>query len=65
VTIPKFPIALFVTLYNAYLGNMDKGYAFAGSNAYLATKITSVKEIIDDLVSGFKRAEKEALAYKL
>ena len=58
----KVPYCIIVTLYNAYLGNMDKGYAFAGSNAYLATKITSVKEIIDDLVTGFKKAEKEALA---
>src|ERR1035437_1065286 len=58
----KVPYCIIVTLYNAYLGNMDKGYAFAGSNAYLATKITTVKDIIDDLVTGFKKAEKEALA---
>ena len=58
----KVPYCIIVTLYNAYQGKMDKGYAFAGSNAYLATKITSVKEIVDDIVSGFSKAEKEAIA---
>ena len=58
----KVPYCIIVTLYNAYLGKMDKGYAFAGSNAYLATKISTVKEIVDDLVSGFNKAEKEAIA---
>ena len=56
------PYCIILTLYNAYKGNMNKGYAFAGSNAYLATKITSVKEIIDDLILHFKKAEKEAIA---
>jgi NAD(P)H-dependent flavin oxidoreductase YrpB (nitropropane dioxygenase family) len=54
------PYCIVVSLYNAYKGRMDKGYAFAGSNAYLSTRITTVKEVIDDLVSKFK--EKEAIA---
>lgn len=58
----KVPYCIIVALYNAYLGKMDKGYAFAGSNAYLATKISSVKEIFDDLVSGFNATEKAAMA---
>lgn len=58
----KVPYCIIVTLYNAYQGKMDKGYAFAGSNAYRATKITSVKEIIDELVSDYKKAEKLAIA---
>ncbi|MDD5185611.1 MAG: nitronate monooxygenase family protein [Paludibacter sp.] len=58
----KVPYCIIVTLYNAYLGKMDKGYAFAGSNAYRATKITSVKEIIDELVSDYNRVEKLALS---
>jgi NAD(P)H-dependent flavin oxidoreductase YrpB (nitropropane dioxygenase family) len=57
----KVPYCIIVTLFNAYQGKMDKGYAFAGSNAYRATKITSVKEIFDDLVSGFNNAEKLAV----
>ena len=58
----KVPYCIIVTLYNAYRGQMDKGYAFAGSNAYLATKIVSVKDVIDDLVLGYNNAEKAALA---
>ena len=30
----KVPYCIIVALYNAYKGNLDKGYAFAGSNAY-------------------------------
>lgn len=58
----KVPYCIIVTLYNAYQGKMDKGYAFAGSNAYRATKITSVKEIFDELIEGFSTSEKLSLA---
>jgi NAD(P)H-dependent flavin oxidoreductase YrpB (nitropropane dioxygenase family) len=58
----KVPYCIIVTLYNAYRGQMDKGYAFAGSNAYRATKITSVKEVIDDLILGYNNAEKAVMA---
>ena len=44
------PYCIVTALYNAYKGNMKSGYAFAGSNAYLATKITTVKEIFNELV---------------
>jgi len=58
----KSPYCIIVALYNAYKGNLDNGYAFAGSNAYLAPKITSVKETINDLMSRFENAKVEALA---
>ncbi|GBU08531.1 2-nitropropane dioxygenase [Bacteroidales bacterium] len=45
----KTPYCIVAALYNAYRGNMNSGYAFAGSNAYLATKITSVKQTFLDL----------------
>jgi NAD(P)H-dependent flavin oxidoreductase YrpB (nitropropane dioxygenase family) len=57
----KVPYCIMLALYNAYKGKLDKGYSFAGSNAYRATKITSVKEIVDELISGFNKAEKIAL----
>ena len=50
------PYCIITALYNAYKGNMKSGYAFAGSNAYLATKITTVKEIFNELISGFQAA---------
>ena len=56
------PYCIMVTLYNAYQGKMDKGYAFAGSNAYRATKIVSVKEIMDELVTDFDIAKNKAIA---
>lgn len=58
------PYCIIVTLYNAYKGRMDKGYAFAGSNAYLSTRISTVKEVIDDLVSNYKEKKTLALATK-
>ena len=56
----KVPYCIIVTLYNAYQGKMDKGYAFAGSNAYRSTKISSVKEVVDSITSEYNQAEKEA-----
>ena len=50
------PYCIIAALFNAYKGNMKSGYAFAGSNAYLATKITTVKEIFRELVSDFQAA---------
>ena len=37
-------------LFNSARGNMSEGFSFAGSNAYKATKIQTVKETIDDLI---------------
>jgi hypothetical protein len=34
---------------------MKKGFAFAGSNAYRATKITSVHEIFTELLEEYKK----------
>jgi NAD(P)H-dependent flavin oxidoreductase YrpB (nitropropane dioxygenase family) len=50
------PYCIITALYNAYRGNMKSGYAFAGSNAYLADKISTVKEVFNDLISGFQTA---------
>lgn len=53
------PYCIVVSLYNAYKGRMDKGYAFAGSNAYLSDKITTVKEVIDDLMQRYRERRNE------
>jgi nitronate monooxygenase len=50
------PYCIITALYNAYKGNLKGGYAFAGSNAYLADKITTVKEIFNELISDFQTA---------
>lgn len=54
----KSPYCIFKALHNAALGNMSKGYAFAGANAFLAKKISSVKEVVETLKAEFLLARK-------
>lgn len=49
----KSPYCIIKALYNAAKGNMEKGYAFAGANAFLSEKISSVKEVIELLKTEF------------
>jgi len=49
----KSPYCIIKALYNAAQGNMKDGYAFAGANAYLTKKISSVKEVIAKLKQEF------------
>jgi NAD(P)H-dependent flavin oxidoreductase YrpB (nitropropane dioxygenase family) len=51
--ISRSPYCIIAALYNAFKGNMDKGYAFAGANAFRATRILSVKEVFAELKGGF------------
>ena len=53
----KSPYCIIMALYNAAKGNMNKGYAFAGANAYLAQKISSVKEVMATLKAEFAIAK--------
>ncbi len=46
----KSPYCIMVALYNAFKGNFNKGYAFAGTNAFRADRIISVKETIQTLM---------------
>jgi len=48
------PYCIISALYNAYKGNMKAGYAFAGSNAFKATRINTVKEVFEELLAEFK-----------
>ena len=57
----KSPYCIINALYNAAKGNMSKGYAFAGANAYLAQKIRSVKEVIVNLKAEFAVAKQNTL----
>ncbi|MDX9928780.1 MAG: nitronate monooxygenase [Bacteroidales bacterium] len=54
--VSRSPYCIIAALFNAYRGNMKSGYAFAGSNAYLASKISTVSEVFADLVAGFQKA---------
>ncbi|MEG1617855.1 MAG: nitronate monooxygenase [Bacteroidales bacterium] len=52
--ISKSPYCIMLALYNAFKGNLSHGYAFAGSNAWRAEKIESVKELLDSLRKEFQ-----------
>lgn len=52
--ISKSPYCIMLALYNAFKGNMENGYAFCGSNAYRAQKLTTVKETISTLMKEMK-----------
>ncbi|HNX12800.1 MAG TPA: nitronate monooxygenase, partial [Paludibacteraceae bacterium] len=56
------PYCIILALYNAYKGKMDKGYAFAGSNAYLSARISTVKEVIHSMISEFNKREADVMA---
>lgn len=49
----KSPYCIIKALHNAARGNMTKGFAFAGYNAYLSEKIQSVKEVVEKLKNDF------------
>jgi NAD(P)H-dependent flavin oxidoreductase YrpB (nitropropane dioxygenase family) len=58
----KSPYCIMKALFSAVKGDMKKGYAFAGINAHLAQKISSVKDVIAKLKEEFAVAEKNALS---
>jgi NAD(P)H-dependent flavin oxidoreductase YrpB (nitropropane dioxygenase family) len=55
----KSPYCIINALYNAARGNMKKGYAFAGANAYLTQKISSVKEVVANIKEEFAVAKQK------
>lgn len=53
------PYCIMLALYNAYLGRMDNGYAFAGSNAWRSDKIMTVRSLMNELVEGFNACKEK------
>ena len=52
--ISSSPYCIITALINAFKGNFKNGYAFAGTNAYLATKIISVKETFQTILKEYQ-----------
>jgi nitronate monooxygenase len=52
--ISKSPYCIIIALMNAFKGNFENGYAFAGANAFRTTKISSVKEIFQSLLKEYR-----------
>lgn len=51
------PYCIFFALVNAQQGKLKHGFAFAGTNAWRATEIVSVKEMMAALVREYEAAE--------
>jgi nitronate monooxygenase len=58
--ISKSPYCIIIALINALKGNFEHGFAFAGSNAFRATKISSVKEVFQELLKEYKEGKRVA-----
>ena len=54
--ISKSPYCIISALYSAFKGNLEHGYAFAGTNAFKATEIISIKETIQTIREEFIKA---------
>ena len=50
------PYCIALALTNAKKGNLEKGFAFAGANAFRPDKISPVKELIETLLEEYERA---------
>ena len=57
--ISKSPYCIIIALINALKGNFENGYAFAGTNAFRATKICTVKETFQSLVKEYLDSKKK------
>jgi NAD(P)H-dependent flavin oxidoreductase YrpB (nitropropane dioxygenase family) len=51
----KAPYCIAQALFNSARGKMEEGFAFAGANAYMATEINHVSDVIDDLIRGYNQ----------
>ncbi len=49
------PYCIALALVNAKRGNLKRGFAFAGENAYRVDRIMSVKELISSLLDEYRR----------
>ncbi|MBS3771423.1 MAG: nitronate monooxygenase [Bacteroidales bacterium] len=52
----EVPYCIAKALFNARKGDLENGFAFAGSNAYRVNEIVSVKELIGSLEAEYERA---------
>jgi len=60
--VEKSPYCISLALLNAQKGRLDKGFAFAGANAWRVTKILKVQDLVDSLVAEYKACAPGAIA---
>jgi NAD(P)H-dependent flavin oxidoreductase YrpB (nitropropane dioxygenase family) len=56
----KSPYCIFFALINAQRGKLKHGFAFAGANAYRATEIVTVAELMQSLMEEYEAAVERA-----
>lgn len=49
------PYCIALALYHAYKGNFEKGFAFAGSNAFRVERIVTVKEMMKEFIGEYQQ----------
>ena len=52
--VEKAPYCISLALLNAQKGRLDKGFAFAGANAWRVTKILKVQDLVDSIVAEYE-----------
>lgn len=57
----RSPYCIALALINAQRGRLRSGFAFAGTNAYRATKIISVKKLMEDILGEYEESQKKIL----
>lgn len=55
----QVPYCILNALLSAAKGNMKSGFAFCGSSAYLSTKISSVKNVVNEIREEFNKAKEK------
>ena len=53
---PDTPYCIGMALINAQKGNLGAGFVFCGENVYRIDRIVSVRELMDELVEGYRKA---------
>jgi len=53
------PYCIATALVEAQMGNLNDGFAFAGSNVDRVDKITSVEELINSLILEYDQADQQ------
>ena len=59
--VEKAPYCISLALLNAQKGKLDKGFAFAGANAYRAKKIVSVQALMDGLENEYEESASSSI----
>ncbi len=60
--VERSPYCIMMALFNAFKGRLERGYAFAGSNAWRADRLMSVNELMTSLKAEYDSAVARVMA---